>query len=380
MVARSFHISGSTGQVGPCRAAVRCPFGGETGQENHFASREEAQAEVSQRLENEFKGFLKGESKSESTEPRLRVSKTPVSENNATLKDSKSASKPVRFEPSEIVFDKEDWKTDSLIKDAQFALHSGRNDASFELRQGAPLKLTGPYHKRLVDYANHMEQSVSLAANINRINDDEKLELQKSIKDFKKTAMDASRSPLLSSEEKVRKINRESIALNAKIKNAVAANLTKEQKEKELRDASAVVHTNETIKSMIRYYDVEGRPGISAPENGGMESFQRATYKPVLDKGKATIDAHATATPTGEIRPVQTEFGIVQTYPNVKDPETGKKYFEFRVNNQWFRSDNYGDAYEINVPERVDPITGHLRSEGVLGGIKDYFRRKKVTG
>lgn len=379
-MARNFHISGSTGQVGPCRAAVRCPFGGETGKENHFASREEAQDEVAKRLENEFKGFLKGESKSESTDPKSRVSKAPVSENSAVLGDSVTASKSMRFEPAEIVFDKKDWKTDSLIKDAQFALHSGRNDASFELRQGAPLKLTGPYHKRLVDYASHMEQSVSLAEKMNRISDDEKLELQKSIQDFKKNAMNSTTSEFLSSEEKVREINRESIALNAKIKNAVAANRTKEQKDKELRDASKILHTNETIKSMIRYYDVEGRPGISAPENGGMESFQRATYKPVFDKGEATIDAHGTVTPTGEIRPVQTEFGIVQTYPNVKDPETGKKYFEFRVNNQWFRSDNYGDAYEINVPERVDPITGHLRSEGVLGGIRDYFRRKKVTG
>lgn len=379
-MARNFHISGSTGQVGPCRAAVRCPFGGETGKENHFASREEAQDEVSKRLENEFKGFLKGESKSESPAPKSKVAKAPVSENSATPKDSITTSKPMRFEPSEIVFDKQDWKTDSLIKDAQFALHSGRNDASFELRQGAPLRLTGPYHKRLVDYASHMEQSVSLAAKVNRISDEEKLELQKSIQDFKKNAMDSSTSNLLSSEEKIRKINQESIALNGKIKNAFAVNLTKEQKEKELRDASKIVHTNETIKSMIRYYDVEGRPGITAPENFGMEAFQSATYKPVFDKGEATINAHGTVTPTGEIRPIQTEFGIVQTYPNVKDPETGKRYFEFRVNNQWFRSDNYGDAYEIKVPERVDPVTGHLRSEGVLGGIKDFFRRKKVTG
>lgn len=379
-MARNFHISGSTGEVGPCRASVRCPFGGETGTENHFASREEAQNEVIQRLENEFKGFLKGESKSESTGPKSRAPKTLVSENTAIREASITSSKPMRFEPSEIAFEKEDWKTDSLVKDAQFALHSGRNDVSFELRQGAPLRLTGPYHKRLVDYATHMEQSVSLAAKMNRINDDEKLELQKSIQDFKKNAMDSSRSDLLSSEEKIRTINRESIALNAKIKNAVAANLTKEQKEKELRDASRIVHTDETIKSMIRYYDVEGRPGITAPENCGMESFQSATYKPVFDKGEATINAHGTITPTGEIRPVQTEFGIVQTYPNVKDPETGQRYFEFRVNNQWFRSDNYGDAYEINVPERVDPITGHLRSEGVFGGIKDFFRRKKVTG
>jgi hypothetical protein len=131
---------------------------------------------------------------------------------------------------------------------------------------------------------------------------------------------------------------------------------------------------------MIRYYDVEGAPGISGPDKFGMEAFQRNTYKPVLVTGEATINAHGTVTRTGEIRPVQTEFGIVQTYPNVKDPETGQRYFEFRVNNQWFRSDNYGDAYEINVPERVDPVTGHLRSEGILGGVKDFFRRRKVTG
>lgn len=53
MSATKFHVNGK-GEVGPCRAKVRCRFGGESGVENHFDTAEAAAAAVQKNLQEEF--------------------------------------------------------------------------------------------------------------------------------------------------------------------------------------------------------------------------------------------------------------------------------------------------------------------------------------
>jgi hypothetical protein len=53
MTATKFHVNGK-GEVGACRAKVRCRFGGESGVENHFDTAEAAHAAVQKSLQEEF--------------------------------------------------------------------------------------------------------------------------------------------------------------------------------------------------------------------------------------------------------------------------------------------------------------------------------------
>lgn len=53
MSATKFHVN-SNGEVGPCKAKVRCRFGGESGVENHFDTAEAAQAASQKNLQEEF--------------------------------------------------------------------------------------------------------------------------------------------------------------------------------------------------------------------------------------------------------------------------------------------------------------------------------------
>lgn len=53
MSATKFHVNGK-GEVGECRAKVRCRFGGESGVENHFDTAEAAHAAVQKNLQEEF--------------------------------------------------------------------------------------------------------------------------------------------------------------------------------------------------------------------------------------------------------------------------------------------------------------------------------------
>lgn len=53
MTATKFHVN-SNGEVGPCKAKVRCRFGGESGVENHFDTAEDARAAVQKSLQEEF--------------------------------------------------------------------------------------------------------------------------------------------------------------------------------------------------------------------------------------------------------------------------------------------------------------------------------------
>jgi hypothetical protein len=53
MTATKFHVN-DKGEVGACRAKVRCRFGGESGVENHFETADDARAAVQKNLQEEF--------------------------------------------------------------------------------------------------------------------------------------------------------------------------------------------------------------------------------------------------------------------------------------------------------------------------------------
>lgn len=53
MSATKFHVN-SKGEVGPCKAKVRCRFGGESGVENHFDTVEAAREAAQKNLQEEF--------------------------------------------------------------------------------------------------------------------------------------------------------------------------------------------------------------------------------------------------------------------------------------------------------------------------------------
>lgn len=57
--ANRWHVNRETGDVGLCNATVRtCPYGGETGVENHYASKKEAQEIVEEFFDTLYDGAL----------------------------------------------------------------------------------------------------------------------------------------------------------------------------------------------------------------------------------------------------------------------------------------------------------------------------------
>lgn len=62
-----FHIN-NNGEAKACHAKVRCRFGGESGNENHFASMDAAEAESQKRLEKMYGKVTGGVKKSDLSE------------------------------------------------------------------------------------------------------------------------------------------------------------------------------------------------------------------------------------------------------------------------------------------------------------------------
>lgn len=369
-----FHIN-DKGVAGRCTAHIRgCVFG----VADHFDSKEAANAAISERLEAEFKGFLGGQTKTGETKSRkVREKPLPDLTKDSETQFSEERKSSDRFTVAEIPDNKADWKFESLRRDAEFNIHARQNEVSFLLRAPAPEKPTGPYHERVEGYVDHMDKSLDQAARMKRIDKSQHEALKQDLENFReKVTVINDFAP--TSEQKITKINHLISDFSDKVEAAVNPRLTDAQKKEEMQQAMAIKHTAETLKGIIRYYDVEGRRGIAHPDAAAMEGFHRSTHRPVMKTTEATMNERGTAWATGEIRPVQTEFGVIQTYPDTLDRETGNRHFNFRINNQWFRSDNYGDPYEIGIPDEVDPSTGHLRSKGVFGGVTDFFRRRNM--
>lgn len=57
----AIHVNTNTGETGTCRAKKgQCPFGGESGTENHYDTREEAVAAAEKHMESVYKDVHKG--------------------------------------------------------------------------------------------------------------------------------------------------------------------------------------------------------------------------------------------------------------------------------------------------------------------------------
>jgi len=55
------HVNTNSGEVGACKATKgNCPFGGESGEDNHYATREEATAASEKFMEDKYKEVYKG--------------------------------------------------------------------------------------------------------------------------------------------------------------------------------------------------------------------------------------------------------------------------------------------------------------------------------
>jgi len=80
-----YHINKETGRVNICRATKqKCPYGGKTGQENHFATKEEAKQHNEKILSEIY-----------SNTTSLRKTKNSKNQSNANLNDRKYKRKTV---------------------------------------------------------------------------------------------------------------------------------------------------------------------------------------------------------------------------------------------------------------------------------------------
>lgn len=72
-----YHLNPATGRIGPCDASVRkCPLGGESGEENHYETLDEAEAAQQEQLKEEYGFFSTSKKKSDAVQYPVEFNET----------------------------------------------------------------------------------------------------------------------------------------------------------------------------------------------------------------------------------------------------------------------------------------------------------------